>query len=97
MIFLLTWLLLHTIHNLEAPSAVFDPGGDFVSRYSGPSPSEPEAETVMDALGCFEQAVRETAQEALSAIFSTEATNILALNILALRLEDKALKGGVLM
>ena len=26
MIFLLTWLLLHTIHNLEAEGAVFDPG-----------------------------------------------------------------------
>jgi len=25
MIFLLTWLLLHTIHNLEAKGAVFDP------------------------------------------------------------------------
>ena len=49
-IFLLTWLLLHTIHNLEAPSAVFDPGGDLVSRYIGPSPSEPGAGTVMDAL-----------------------------------------------
>ena len=51
----------------------------------------------MDALRCFEQAVRETTQEALSAIFSTEATNILALNILALSLKDKALKGGALM
>ena len=26
MIFLLTWLLLHTIHNLKAEGAVFDPG-----------------------------------------------------------------------
>jgi len=51
MIFLLTWLLLDTIHNLEAPSAVFDPGGDLVLRYVGPSPSEPGAVTVIDVLG----------------------------------------------
>jgi len=52
MIFLLTWLLLHTIHNLEAPSAVFDPGGDLVSRYNGLSPAESTG-TIMDALECL--------------------------------------------
>jgi len=40
------WLLpvFHTIHNLEAASVVFDPGGKIVttiiSRYIGPWPSE---------------------------------------------------------
>ena len=43
-------ILLHTIHNLEAPSAVFNPGRDLVSQYIGPSPSKPGAGTVMDAL-----------------------------------------------
>jgi len=53
MLFLPKWLfpVFHTIHNLEAPSAVFDPGGDLVSRYIGPSPSELGHELNVDGLG----------------------------------------------
>ena len=93
MIFLLTWVLIHTIHNLGAEGAVFDPGKSVVlmlmntaSSWSGTG-----EKVIMEGWFCASQvAVQAQGHRHLVVILSQHSSIVSS----PPKLEDKLLKRG---